>query len=59
MGTYDMEPISSTIVDEVEAVCAALAGIGQILGEATVVEGLDGVVVLAGSILEPVVEGVT
>ncbi len=49
VGGYDLEPFSSTIPDEVDAVCAALAAIGRLRGRESVVEGRDGAIVFAGS----------
>jgi predicted nuclease with RNAse H fold len=50
VGGYDLEPFSSTIPDEVDAVCAALAAVSLTRGYGSVVGGRDGEIVLAGKL---------
>ena len=45
---YDLGSFSSTIPDEVDAVCAALAAVSQVTGKGSLVHGRDGAIALAG-----------
>lgn len=48
VGAYELEPISSTIPDEVDAVCAALAAVAQAQDTGSAIGGRDGTIVVAG-----------
>jgi predicted nuclease with RNAse H fold len=54
IGPYDLVPFSSTIPDEIDTACAALAAVGHPQGHRSIIEGRDGEITLAETRTQPV-----